>query len=75
MMEGMKMTMRGLYNAVMDLAGELTLKGDYSEELERLDAIEGCIPVLLYLNGNRGIAQNIKKEINDIREWIRQETA
>lgn len=55
------------------LKSNLTIKSDYSEELETLDNLESDAKVLLYLNGDRWRINDLLNDISQFREWIKQE--
>jgi len=60
---------------IQHLEDNMTLKVDYSEELEELNGIESDIAVAKYMNGNRFKLNESLKNVNRIRTWIKEETA
>lgn len=63
-----------LQKAVQAIADNMTLKSDYSEELEQLDAIEGDIAVFRTLGTPVWKCVTLRKQIQEIRDWIKEET-
>ena len=59
--------------AIEELESNLTLKSDYTEELEQLSQYEGDLPVLRSLGTPVWKIQEAREHINRIREWIKQE--
>jgi hypothetical protein len=55
------------------LENALTLKSDYSEELEELAGFEGDLKVLRHLGTPVWKITDLRAEINRVREWIKQE--
>lgn len=64
-----------LKRAVQEIEDGLTLKSDYTEELQMLKGIESDIAVLATLGTPRWKCNDLREKINHIREWIKQETA
>jgi len=55
------------------LENGLTLKTDYTVEIELLDSYESNLSVMRYLGGNLTEIRELSKRIARIREWIREE--
>lgn len=64
-----------LQRAVQEIEDSLTLKSDYTEELEWLKGIEGDIAVFRRLGTPVWKCNDLREKINHIRAWINQETA
>jgi len=62
-----------LIERIQNVKDGLTLDDDYKYELQELQAIEGDIPVYRHLGTPVWKAQQAKQEINEVREWIKQE--
>jgi hypothetical protein len=64
-----------LQRAVQAIADEMTIKADYTDELKQLEAIEGDIAVMRRLGVPVWKCTDLREKINQIREWIKEETA
>ena len=67
--------MLSLAERIQGIEDNLTLKNDYTDELNYLDVIESEIPVYRRLGTPVWKAQEARERINKIREWIAQELA
>lgn len=65
--------MISLLNRVQTIEDCMTLKNDYSQELEILEVIEQEIPVYRHLGTPVWKAEEAKERIKKVREWITQE--
>lgn len=65
-----------LKRRIQYIEDNMTLKDDYSEELEALDEIKSDISVGRYLNNfSPNMAADLLKRIEQIRNWILEEQA
>jgi hypothetical protein len=62
-------------SAIAEFESDITLKSDYTEELEILDGFKNDLAVLRTLGTPVWKIQDQLKEIARIREWIMQEIA
>ena len=62
-----------ILNYIQALDDEMTLKSDYTEELEELDQLENSLKVARTYNAPVWKVENGKKQIKQIREWINAE--
>lgn len=62
-----------LMNRIQSLNDNLTLKDDYSDELEELDSVESDASVARYMGAPVWKIQDILKEIKNTRAWIKEE--
>ena len=60
---------------IQAIADGLTLKDDYTEELEALDQLENTANVLKHLGAPVWQWVDAMKEINILRNWMKEEMA
>lgn len=58
---------------IQNVRDGISLGGNYDYELQELLGIEGDLPVYRHMGAPIWKIQQAKKEIAEIREWIRQE--
>lgn len=64
-----------LSESVNTFESSITLKSDYSDELEKLDGFESDAKVLQHLNAPVYKCRDIINQVNRIRLWIQNEEA
>ena len=67
-------TIETLGKSINDFEGRITLKADYSEELETLDTFESDVRVFQHLNAPIWKCRDLLNQIKGIRAWINEET-
>ena len=67
-------TIEVLANHISKFEANITLKADYSEEIEALDSFESDVRVFQHLNAPVWKCRDMLNKIKGIRAWISEET-
>jgi RNAse (barnase) inhibitor barstar len=65
--------LKNIENLIDNLENNLTLKKDYTTELQELDNLDSTISVMLTMNCDRIKANHLKNRIQHITNWMREE--